>query len=295
VETSSTVIAEGFEAATKAGKRARMVSWLSGSGIEIGALHNPLVVPEGASVRYVDRLREDQLREHYPELGEAQFAPVSIIGDAEHLDSLQDCSVDFVIANHLVEHLENTLQGMREMHRVLRPGGILYLALPDPRATFDRERPLTSVDHVVDEFRRGPAANRRRHYEEWVDLVEPLLDGWEHLLSGEQLTRQGRLRMLMDMDYSIHFHVWRPETFVQLLGAARRVCNIRYDLVAFAPCVLGEDDEFIFVLRKAKQRPAPHREAVRLARRAGEELRSGGPAALASGIRRRLSRRVDAR
>jgi SAM-dependent methyltransferase len=231
-----------------------MASWLRGSGIEIGALHNPLSVPAEATVRYVDRLPQDKLREHYPELAGAALAPVTIIGDAEDLSALPDRSVDFVIANHLLEHLEDPISGLREMHRVIRPSGILYLALPDPRVTFDRLRPLTTVEHLLAEFRRGVQGTRRTHYEEWVDLVESQLQDWDHALSGEVLSRDERVRKLMDMRYSIHFHVWQPETFKKFLRTACDVCRIQYEIVAFEPCTFGEDDEFIYVLRRLHRR-----------------------------------------
>lgn len=246
----------------KESKRARMVSWLSGNGIEIGALHNPLALPERASVRYVDRMREDELRRHYPELAGFDLAPVSILGDAQDLTALGDGSVDFVVANHLLEHLEDPIRGLTEMHRVLRHGGILYVALPDPRATFDRQRPLTTVEHLLDEHRGGTAATRRGHFEEWVDLVEPLLTDWQHVLTAHDLDRDGQVRMLMDIDYSIHFHVWRPETFLEFLAVARREHGLDFELLAFEPCIAGEDDEFILVFRKgpfdAPPPAAPH-------------------------------------
>ena len=42
--------------------------YLSGAGIEIGALHVPLKVGRSASVKYVDRLSKRELRKLYPEL-----------------------------------------------------------------------------------------------------------------------------------------------------------------------------------------------------------------------------------
>ena len=117
-------------------RRRRAARWLRGSGIEIGALHNPLEIPAGVSVKYVDRLTVDELRHHYPELAAEPLVEVDLIGDAEHLQALPVGSQDFVIANHLLEHLEDPLRGLAEMTRVLRPGGILYIALPDPRLTF---------------------------------------------------------------------------------------------------------------------------------------------------------------
>jgi SAM-dependent methyltransferase len=238
----------------KARKRARLVAWLHGEGIEIGALHNPLQVPESARVTYVDRLPEDKLRAHYPELGDHPFAPVSVIGDAHNLSAFPDQSQDFVIANHLLEHLEEPARALVEMTRVLRDRGLLYVALPHPHTTWDRNRPLTTVDHLLQEHRQGANRNRRMHYEEWVDLVEPFFVGdWHYQLTGFGLDRAGRVSRLMEIDYSIHFHVWTPETFLAYMDAVRREVGLEFELLAFETCTaVADDDEFIFVFGKGK-------------------------------------------
>ena len=81
-------------------KRRRLSAWLRGDGIEIGALHMPLGLHREARVRYVDRLTVEEQRRQYPELAEVALAPVDVIGSAEDLSAFDDCSVDFVIANH---------------------------------------------------------------------------------------------------------------------------------------------------------------------------------------------------
>jgi len=225
-------------------KRRRMARWLSGSGIEIGALHHPLSVPEGVQVRYVDRMPESELRQHYKELEGETFAPISIIGDAQDLSNIEDGSVDFVIANHLVEHLDNPIRGLEEMVRALRPGGVLYLALPDPRVTFDFERQLTSVQHLIDEYRNGPAQTREAHFRDWVVKAEP----HTHFGSAENVDE--RVQILLRMAYSIHYHLWRPDTFLDFLSAVRLETGIELELVDFAPCDHGKDNEFIFVFLK---------------------------------------------
>jgi SAM-dependent methyltransferase len=229
-------------------KRTRAARWLRGSGLEIGALHNPLLVPDGVEVRYVDRTTEAELRHQYPELENEALVPTSIIGDAEDLSPVADGSVDFVIANHLIEHLENPIKGLVEMTRVLRPGGILYVALPDPRVTFDRDRPLTSIEHVVQEYRAGTASTREAHFAEWVEKVEPLTPG--PYGGGVALTGAARVQQLLDLNYSIHFHVWRAETFLEVLVEARQLAGVELELLEFTACDSGADDEYIFVLRK---------------------------------------------
>lgn len=235
-------------------KRGQAARWLQGSGIEIGALHNPLSLPPSATVRYVDRFNVEDLKRHYPELGNEPMVPIDLIGDAEDLSRLGDGSQDFVIANHLVEHLENPIRGLQEMVRVLRPGGILYVALPDPRLTFDRERELTPIGHVVGEYHSGTDQTREAHYAEWVERAEPLVD-W--MIAAGVPTGPDRVRELLLTGYSIHFHVWRPELFLEVIAAARAEAGVALELLEFSASRPGEDDEYIFVFAKGVDRPPP--------------------------------------
>jgi SAM-dependent methyltransferase len=234
-----------------------MARWLSGDGIEIGALHNPLAVPEGVTVRYVDRAPAEVLHTHYSDIPLSDFAPVSLLGDAHDLSALSTDSLDFVIANHLLEHLEDPIRGLAEMVRVLRPGGILYVGLPDPRASFDRHRQPTAAEHLVREYQEGTEATREQHYREWVDLVERHLPGGP--VFADEASASARVARLMELDYSIHFHVWRPDTFLDFLTAARRECGLGLELLDFAACERGQDDEFIFVFAKGIDEQPPAR------------------------------------
>lgn len=251
----------------KAEKRRRAARWVSGSGIEIGALHEPLHLPPGVDVRYVDRMRSEELRRHYPELANEKLAPVSIIGDAHDLSAIPDGSLDFVIANHLIEHLDNPIRGLREMVRVLRPSGVLYVALPEPRVSFDRFRDITPIAHVVDEYRNGPDAAREEHFRDWVHNVEAHVAGMPKL---DAAGMAARVRELMELDYSIHFHVFRPDTFLEFLVAACKEGDLSLELLEFIPCYGGDDGEFIFVFAKgiATQPPV----VPRIPEGSGEEL-----------------------
>lgn len=232
------------------GTRARAARWLTGPGIEIGALNRPLVVPPDATVQYVDRGSLGDLRSQYPELASAELVAPSVIGDAHDLSALGDRTVQFVIANHVVEHLEDPIRGLSEMYRVTRTGGIMYLAVPDPRGSFDVDRPLTTLAHCVNEYRHGTARTRRRHYEEWVEKAEPHI---EWMRAARVPSGRGRVDALMATAYSIHFHVWLPLSFLTLVEAAREEAKLDMDLVEFHPCVDG-DDEFVCVFMKERGR-----------------------------------------
>jgi SAM-dependent methyltransferase len=148
--------------------------YLKGDGIEIGPLDYPLRLPREARVRYVDYLDAAGLREAYSgtlRAGRPLVAP-DVVDDGARLASFADGSLDFVIANHMLEHVEDPIAALEHQLRVLRPGGILYLTLPDARHSFDSPRQRTTVEHLLRDHREGPEVSRSEHYEECARLIE---------------------------------------------------------------------------------------------------------------------------
>jgi SAM-dependent methyltransferase len=212
--------------------------YLAGDGIEIGALHRPLRLPPAARVRYVDVMSRDKLLATYSSAvyGNPKWVvPTHVIDNGERLDSFVDQSVDFVIANHMLEHTEDPIATLGHLVRVLRPGGVLFLTLPDARHTFDALRERTTVDHLLRDHQEGPEASREQHYREWA-VVECLPEAQipERVA---QFAREGTRN---------HFHVWELEGFLELLAAL--------DLPARLVHAQTHLDEFAVILRR--DRPA---------------------------------------
>src|SRR5947209_9131534 len=82
--------------------------YLRGSGIDIGCGDDPLAVPEG-HVRWWDKVE----------------------GDAQHLLGVEAGRFDFVYSSHCLEHLRDVGEALSNWLRVLRPGGYLYVVVPD--------------------------------------------------------------------------------------------------------------------------------------------------------------------
>jgi predicted SAM-dependent methyltransferase len=210
---------------------------LAGSGIEIGALNAPLRVSNRAQVRYVDRAPAADLRRQYPELEDEEIVDPDILDDGERLETVADESQDFVIANHFLEHCRNPIGALENMLRVLRPGGALFVAVPDKRHMFDRDRPVTTLEHLLEHAENGRDVDWRAHFEEWVRLVDHVTD--------EGAVAE-RVEMLMDQDYSIHYHVWtQAEIFELLLFLRRR--GILFDI----ELAVRNEHENVFVLLKS--------------------------------------------
>jgi len=200
----------------------RQIAWhyLSGDGIEIGALHSPLEVPPNAKVNYVDRLPVAELRKQYPELAEYELVEVNIIDDGETLPSIAEDSVDFVIANHMIEHCQNPIGTIEHHLRVLKPGGILYMAVPDKRYTFDRDRPVTPLEHLIRDYTQGAECSKYSHFDEWTRIVNHVPED----------KADAYIQRLMEMNYSIHFHVWTQMEFLELLLYCRNQLSFKFDI-----------------------------------------------------------------
>jgi SAM-dependent methyltransferase len=219
------------------GARTRIASFaLRGSGIEIGALHRPLATSPGVRVCYVDRQNKADLCKHYPELAALPIVDPDIIDDGETLAKIGDESQDFVIASHFIEHCEDPIGAIRSWCRVLRGKGALFIVVPDRAAYFDRDRPLTSIEHLVQDHELGSQLSRKAHYLEFAELVNKQ--------AGSEAYNQAAA--LDSSSYSIHFHVWTAESFLEMTGFAIR----RYGLPLRLNLALHHHGELIAVFRK---------------------------------------------
>ena len=210
--------------------------YLTGEGIEIGALHKPVSCDwKKVTVQYVDMKPIDELRSEYQELNPADFLPVDRIDNGETLATFSDESLDFVINSHMIEHTEDPIATLDNWLRVLRPGGILYLIVPDMRYNFDCQREPTTFAHLLKDHETGPETSLKEHYLEWADQVEGCRP--EHI--------EDRARQLREQQYRIHFHVWTPTTFLTFLMA----CQTRDPKFAIIH-MEQNDDEFIVLMQK---------------------------------------------
>jgi SAM-dependent methyltransferase len=228
--------------------------FLSGEGLEIGPLHQPLAMPPQAVPRYVDRMTVDELRSEYPELEDWDLTEPDIVDDGEALGTIAAASQDFVVANHFLEHCENPINTIETHLGKLKPGGILFYAVPDKRFTFDFRRPITPLEHMVADYEEGPERSRREHYDEWARLVidDQAPESGNGVRASEAWVRS-KARELERDSYSIHMHVWTQVEFLQLILACRARLEDAFEIEAAA----RQGIEFIVVLRKQGVLPEP--------------------------------------
>ncbi len=226
--------------------------FLAGDGIELGPGHNPFPLRyPGTAVRYVDRWKPDENEGLFPEVGEGANFPVpDIVTDlnVDGLSILDDASEDFVIASHVLEHLADPIAQLAEIHRVLRPGGVAMILLPDRRLTFDRARQGTTLEHLLADHAAGMQVPDDAHLEEFLIYTE----GWNNerdAAKRDATFEHHRLR-------SFHVHCWTQEEFLPVLRHSITAMNMSWELV---DAMLVDDVpgsiEYGFVLRRSL-RPA---------------------------------------
>jgi len=183
---------------------------LAGTGLEIGAGASPFPVPLHCRVLYGDRLSYEQLTaEPYPGQRICDLVMPEVLTEFDEIRGVADESLDFLIACHVIEHTRNPIGSIAAAWRVLRPGGRLLLVIPDKEKTFDRERPVTTIDHLLEDFHAPDRQRDLDHYREFYRLALPVPEA-----ALEETVQRNFLE-----EYAIHYHVWTHESFAAMLAA----------------------------------------------------------------------------
>lgn len=193
--------------------------YLEGSGLEIGAFASPTLAPLGVKVRYVDRVSADYWADNEEYRGVKIVEP-DVIDDGATLSTILNDSQDFVVSFQMLEHVPNTMETLKNWIRVIKPGGLLVISVPDKRYTRDRARQTTSLEHFVHDFEHGPQWGAEGHYR---DVGQNVLG-----LSQEDLDAY-----VEDAPPAIHFHVWDTWSFVRFLDHTNNYFGRPLDLLHF--------------------------------------------------------------
>lgn len=118
-------------------------------GIEIGPFHNPIAPKrEGWNTIIIDYTDGTELRRIANNHSDVQMRKmasniedVDIVWKSEPLEDLIDPKlhgkIDYIISSHNIEHVPNILSFFKSVEKLLKKGGILSMAVPDMRYTFD--------------------------------------------------------------------------------------------------------------------------------------------------------------
>jgi SAM-dependent methyltransferase len=123
--------------------------WIKGDLLEVGCGEGrgiDWVLPKIDSYTAIDKIESalEKLRARYPQ---ARFES----GNIPPLTPCADASFDCVISFQVIEHIDNDRFFLEEIHRVLRPGGLLLLTTPNRPQSLTRN-PWHVREYTVQEL-----------------------------------------------------------------------------------------------------------------------------------------------
>jgi len=216
-------------------------SQLSGNGIEFGPGTYPFCIPLHCRVEFADFIPAELLRSNAYEAQADDFVPLSYVTGMDQMDGIPDNSLDFIVACHVIEHLRNPLRAIKLANAKLKAGGQLLLVVPDKERIFDRDRPITALDHIVADYESPSEERDRDHFVEFYAKV--------YNLEGVALDQHVVDAIAANKD--IHFHTWTFNSFMEMIAyCTANVCS--WTAVWAQPAIeeLATSEEFDFVLRK---------------------------------------------
>jgi SAM-dependent methyltransferase len=213
-------------------------------GIEIGAsTQNSFVLKRSINVDFSDEqggLWQDK---------NCQPATVNLVAFGDDLP-FKDNTLDYVLSSHVVEHFFDPVKALREWHRVIKPGGYIFIIAPHKDRTFDKPREVTPVAELMG---RSTGRIRVSDYAQAIDLAKVKESGTATFGPGYEVPPQVLIRRgaqpeegwaRYQADDHHHWSVWRTNDFVELVKA------LRFDIVE----TLDTDDKvgngFTVVIRK---------------------------------------------
>ena len=243
-------------------------------GLEIGALDRPVIPHETEHVEYADHLPTDLLREKYasdPNVDINKIVPISYVwGESTLPEIVGDKRFDYVIASHVIEHVPDPVGWFREIADVLKPGGLLFLAVPDKRWTFDCRREITPVSALLEAYLEGYRRPTVRHlidcFGEFASVPDKLSvsDLWQGKVSFGQIPLanpsffesfgedglRARFNELKDGTYiDAHCNVFTPFSFVNIVAVLAKLNLLNYRVADFQDTPIN-DIEFFVTLEK---------------------------------------------
>lgn len=230
------------------------------SGLELGPLDRPTLSKARGPLAYIDHALTEELRAKYT------GSPAAMVD----LDRIQTVDYawpsgslraripdgklfDYAVAVHVMEHVADPIGWLGHLAEVIRPGGVISLALPERSLCFDHRRALTRPADLIDAWIAKLDRPSPRHVFDHVAFVSPLHLGndlpalpdrerLEQALAAARLTAGGQY-------VDAHCNVFTVASFRQCWAVIDALRLLPLELVKVHDPYPG-GDEFIVNLRR---------------------------------------------
>lgn len=219
-------------------------------GLEIGPLCNPTMTKTECNgcVWYVDHVSTEELREKYQNDSSVfleNLVHVDFVWGKNSLPELvNNHQYDYVIASHVIEHVPDMIGWINEISEVLKDNGILSLAIPDKRYSFDLLREISTPGMIIEAYLRH---KRRPGPSEIFDHVAlartvDVVSAWNGTIDKSNLEQSHNFQIAFDIArdsftsehyHDVHVNVFTPESFLNLLEMFIKLDLIDFQVVDF--------------------------------------------------------------
>lgn len=238
--------------------------------LELGPLNRP--VAEKASYPnafYCDIRSTEEVRALYSgndylaatgiEINMETIVPIDYVvkdGYSKSLSAVE--KFDYVIASHVLEHVDDLIFALQDIAQLLKPGGIFCIVYPDKRYCFDHFRTSASFRDAYHVFRDGTKNNAPMVLDFYYSVIpenNPSLfwnqDGilnelprasyenavahYERVLDGERMD-------------DIHYWPFTDMDFLKFLYDCTRARLLPFRCISFCPCV-KDGQQFMVALQ----------------------------------------------
>lgn len=215
-------------------------------GIEVGPLDKPLVDKNAGTVWYVDHCDTEELRHRWSadtRIDVARLHVDAVWGDqtlaasvsaAAHARGETWPGADYLVASHVIEHVPDLIAWLREVEATLISGGLVRLAIPDKRYTFDYLRATTTLaDTLVEHLRKRRKPSASRILDFTLNAVDmDCAEAWRSVIDASSLKRiytaEDAFAIARDAEendtyHDVHCWSFTPDSFALLMV---RLCEL---------------------------------------------------------------------
>lgn len=246
----------------------------TGFGLEIGPSYNPLL-PKGSGykVEVLDHADQATLFAKYKDDKAVDASLIEVVDHVSDGRSMIEViggeqRYDFIVASHVIEHTPNPLGFLKECEQLLRPDGVIFLAVPDKRFCFDHFRPVSTTGMVLlaqwerrTRHVRSALFDQNAHYCEVGGRA-----GWSSTETRPPILRFGLIAALTgarerEDDPYIDCHGWQftPSSFRLLVSDLADLGELQMKEQAFK---VTPDFEFFVTLSRDGAGPGVSRQAL---------------------------------
>lgn len=225
------------------------------SGLEIGPYNQPLITKLEGNIEYLDFLtQEDLLKLNGPDDLQFSIPQTDYVVNDNHYSNYVKKQFDYIIANHVGEHVPNFIDFFCELEKLLKPGGILFIALPDKKFTFDKYRKDTDLSHFLYDYYQNIDEISKEHLLE-VEIYYDLEFVGGKMDLKERLSNSRLLKEInKKTNIGTHCHVFTSEKVLsKVIYPLIFMQLIRFKLLKFVPALAEHGGEMIAIFKKESE------------------------------------------